>query len=302
MAADEPRAVVGVDGTTWNVTIQGVVFGDPISGGKEPKGCAVVFGSIELVSAPEIGAWPSLSLPLTLAAGDAAVESNMVGVCKLPDWPRPRDFYSFLLVGSSAPISLTFRGDEFEGSVPPVLSIGADQPVELSPPLLDAAPTPVASVSGPVDGLTQPADLGTEYTWPAGQVKVRQVGVLTVPVDDGWCVLVFASMTLVEGGFNGYFLHPNLSVVVDGRMENAFVGGSPMGSDCVDVADGWRQDPNNQDIENGTVFGAAVAFKGYTAEPVVQAVALPSGVEDSTFEWVFVEPIVLDSPPPPPGG
>lgn len=302
LAADEPRTVAGLDGTLWNVTIQGLVFGDPLSGGRRPKGCAVVFGSLELVTAPDAITYPAISLPVTLAAGGRPHEADPVGVCQLSDESRSRDYYNFLLVGSSVPISLTFRGDEFDGSVPPVLSLGAEQPAELSPPVLDAAPAPTAATSGPLDDVAQPADLETEYTSQVGQVKVRQVGVFTMPVDDGWCVMVFTSMTVVEGGFEAYFQYPNVSVLVDGRMENALFGGPAVSGGCADIADGWRRDPNNQDIQNGAVFGAAVAFRDYPTEPGVQAVALPSGTEGSTFEWVFVEPIVLDSPPPPPGG
>jgi hypothetical protein len=294
--------VAGLDGTIWDVEVQGVVFAHQVGSRRRKTDCAVVFGSVRLVSAPTVGAWPGQALPATLSAGAEPVLTDMFGACDLTVPASPRGYFSLLLVGSTMPFAIAFRGDEFDGSTPTLLAIGGDQPVELSPPVLDAVPTPFATVSGSVDGLTQPAGVETDITFPAGRVTVRQVGVLVAPTDGGWCVVVFASMTLVDGGFNGYFLHPNISVVVDGHMENALFG-SPAGrGGCAELDDGWRQDPLNQGVENGTVFGVATEFGFYTNEPVVQAVALPSDAEDSTFGWVFVEPIALDSPPAPPGG
>ena len=307
-----PARVTAPDSTVWDVAVQGYVVGE-WPGSRTPRPCVVAFMTVHLAQGPSEGAALFDSFAGGSITGRSGERNAMQPFCDLDgpaSYRTPRGISAIFLPGSTIGVAVGFepfeKGDAVgEGDETMLVRLGSGDAAVTFPVARLAGPPPaVPLVAGPLTVPLRPADTSTLFRSRTGGVfEVSVEGIQVVPADDMWCVVVYAKARVIDIGDPYVLWHV-------GQFSDGFrfpLAEGPVGACGPDGIDAFWSTPPDihpQDVVPGAVISMAMGaqYPASGTPPTPQAVLLPSGTEDVDFSWVWVEPVVLDSPPPPPGG
>lgn len=291
--------VTGEDGSVWSLQLDGYLHGVNTTG-RTDQPCVTVVGSMTLVDAPDGWSGLAADAAIEVIAGDKTVKYKPFVRCDLDEPASLSAFFALvgdMLPGASRDFVANFVITEKVVDAAPVLRLhnSVDEVrVDLAPltALPQARPVEIGAVTAPLEPV------GTTTEWRDGEVgalyEITVAGVQMVQSADGWCVVVYAWATLPDGGGR---LRQRPRLMADGWAAGDDVVG-PAGDCLPPTADAFWRTLTSEPVDPGGSVSLAIQVE-FTERPTLQAILQPQG-EGPDLEWVWVGPVLVDSPPPRP--